>query len=227
MTDPDVSRRRERWRRQAQYLRDNGRLTSVPFRAAHHESAHAVASIYGLRETRAERGAELASPLVKCVWINRIAVVASRPEDGPCWTGGCRGPWIYMRENRLRPAGSRSELEWDLVATMAGSIAEALYCWYRGADAIEEFARHSGGGGLDFRRVDFLMGCLCEMSKRRRVLKPYVKRTIAFLEAHWAEVEALARALIEEKKIEGDRIAEIVDAATGRAFRHATAEDQQ
>src|SRR6478735_5296549 len=51
MTDPDVSRRRERWRRQAQYLRDNGRLTSVPFRAAHHESAHAVASIYGLRET--------------------------------------------------------------------------------------------------------------------------------------------------------------------------------
>jgi hypothetical protein len=83
MTDPDVSRRRERWRRQAQYLRDNGRLTSVPFRAAHHESAHAVASIYGLRETRAERGAELASPLVKCVWINRIAVVASRPEDGP------------------------------------------------------------------------------------------------------------------------------------------------
>jgi hypothetical protein len=91
MTDPDVSRRRERWRRQAQYLRDNGRLTSVPFRAAHHESAHAVASIYGLRETRAERGAELKSPLVKCVWINRIAVVASRPEDGPCWTGGAGG----------------------------------------------------------------------------------------------------------------------------------------
>jgi hypothetical protein len=214
MTDPDVSRRRERWRRQAQYLRDNGRLTSVPFRAAHHESAHAVVSIYGLRITRAEAGAEQESPLIESIWIDRLEFIPERPEDGPCWTGGCRGPWVYAlgHEDCLQ-LRYRHALEWDLVATMAGSLAEALYCCYRGVDTIEDFARNKGGGGIDFKRVDLLMADLCAMTKRRRVLKPYVKRTIAFLEAHWDEVEALARVLLEEKKIEGDRIAEIVDAA--------------
>ena len=172
-----------------------------------------MASIYGLRSTRA--ASELPSPLVDDIRIFRLETpLPGRAKDGRFWAGECRGPWVYRLTDAANlPMQSLAALEWDLVATMAGSIAEAMYCWYRGADKIEDFARDGAGGGADFRRVDLLMAELCRMTKRRRVQKPYVRRTIAFLKAHWDEVEALAHILIAEKKIEGDRIAEIVDAA--------------
>jgi hypothetical protein len=161
-------------------------------------------------------------------WRRSTASVRPAPSAGPSsnrrWSSasGSTGSQSWHRAPRTGRAGRGVPGAVDIHAR----IAEALYCGYRATDAVEEFARHSGGGGLDFRRVDFLMDCLCEMSRRRRVLMPYVRRTIAFLEAHWAEVEALARALIEEKNIEGDRIAEIVDAATGRAFRRERAAER-
>ena len=134
-----------------------------------------------------------------------------RVEDGRFWTGKCHGPWVYDLKNEAQPQpDKRAALEWDLVATIAGSVAEAVYCCLRGVDKIEDFARNMGGG----QRVDLLMAELRLMTNgRRRVVRPFVKRTIDFLEEHWHEVEALARVLAKEKKIEGDRIAEIVDAA--------------
>jgi hypothetical protein len=47
-----------------------------------------------------------------------------------------------------------------------------------------------------------------------RSLRVVVERTMVLLEEHWPAVEALASALIEHRRIEGDRIERIIGAAS-------------
>jgi hypothetical protein len=50
----------------------------------------------------------------------------------------------------------------------------------------------------------------------RDELRPFIERTGTMLEAHWRAVEALAEALIEHGRIEGERVQVIVNRARSR-----------
>jgi len=71
----------------------------------------------------------------------------------------------------------------------------------------------------DLRRAFALMdGDLYHVTGRHHDLKPFTERTRALLEAHWPAVDALAYALIEHRRIEGEDVAAIIDRSL-RIFR--------
>ena len=177
-----------RWQRWIRALNEDGPYSHVPFRCAYHEAGHTVAYIHGLRELNMK----FKRPLIRYVELEL--------HESGRWDGAVQ-PNYY------------ADTDWKIVALLAGPFAEVMYC---GSHRVMHSARLYSGGAADFEKVDKLIDRLSAETNRKRVLKPFIPRTIAFLEAHWHEVEALARALAEEKKIEGNLIAEIIDVAGPR-----------
>ena len=166
-------------------FREGGDYSHAPFRSAYHEAGHAVGYVHGLRALNMK----FELPLIRYVSL-------TQHESGR-WDGLIQ-PNYY------------ADMDWEIMALLAGPFAEVMYC---GTHRVLYSARIYSGGAADFEKVDKLIAKLSAATKRKRVLKPFIPRTIAFLEAHWHEVETLARVLAKEKKLTGNPIAEIIDAA--------------
>jgi hypothetical protein len=58
-----------------------------------------------------------------------------------------------------------------------------------------------------------VLGDLRRLTGYRYDEQRFAERALALLLTHWPAVEALASALVEDRRIEGDRVERIIDAA--------------
>jgi hypothetical protein len=91
-------------------------------------------------------------------------------------------------------------MEAQVIVELAGGIAEAIHRGERRKQEVLAFAtrqRRLTGYRLDAQH--------------------FADRTLTMLEAHWPAVEAVATALIEDRRIEGERVERIIDHSIERA----------
>ena len=92
------------------------------------------------------------------------------------------------------------------VVHLAGPLAEAVHRGERRRLHVLEYAREHCALNADMRKAEGVLDDLGDALNAQQL----VDQTLATLWENWDAVEALARALIEERRIEGGRIGEII-----------------
>ena len=172
--------------------------------AAHHEAGHAVATILGWRTARQPK--PVPRPAVKFVEITEV--------EGGRWGGLWFSPQIYttqwpahLRINRE----FREAMEWQIICDLAGPVAEAIHRGRR--RGLLHFAFHNCGSDGDFERSNAVLIDLRELTGRQFTEWPFGTRARKLLLAYWPAVTALAEELMQTKRIDGERVEQIFDAA--------------
>jgi hypothetical protein len=62
-------------------------------------------------------------------------------------------------------------------------------------------------------RAAAVLGDLFRLAGVRYDAQPFAERALALLSANWCAVTALASALVEDRRVEGERVEAIIDAA--------------
>jgi hypothetical protein len=160
--------------------------------AAHHESGHCIATVMAFRTAR------WLPPRAPLRPVQYVEIAA----DGG---GNCQSADIYSTKWPLDCIEPRYRHMMEAqVGEISGGISEAIfrgepetwrhYCsavdLERAADVCRELRRLTG---YAFRADDF------------------AERTLTMLLANWPAVEAVAEALVDERRIEGRRIQRIID----------------
>jgi hypothetical protein len=180
-------------------MREAYRRTASPdlFAAAYHESGHAVATVLAFRDA-----AWLPHPAPPLP-VRYVEVT----EYGPGrWRGCCTSMNIYslrwpiacIRDKRYVPL-----MEAQVVIHLAGGVAEAI---------------HRDDGVFDNDQCDGDLDALAAVLRELRRAtglrydpQVFSDRAYTLLTTHWRAVEALAETLVEERYIEGERIARIIE----------------
>ena len=137
-------------------------------------------------------------------------------EDTPGqWSGNCFGLDIYSTawsEDRIAEH-YRDLMERQVVIELAGGVAEAIYRGERREEEVLRFAIRHCCIGTDLKRARAVLGDLRRLTGVRFDAQPFAERARALLLTHWRAVTALASALVEDRRIEGDRVEAITHAA--------------
>ena len=183
-----------------------------------HEAGHAVGISVAFRDA-----AWLPYPPPP-VRVRSVEVVESTPGQ---WTGNCVGTNIYSTawpESRIAPR-YRLLMEAQVSIHLAGGIAEAIHRGERRRREVLAFAKLYCHADAD---LTLAAGVVADLRRLRRYDEQrLVDRTLAVLLAHWPAVEALASALIENRRIEGDHVEQIIDHSMIGSESAAATEKQQ
>ena len=169
--------------------------------AAYHESGHAVAVVLGFRGAAWLPFAPPPSP-VRFVELTDSAAGCS---------GSCTAANIFSTRWSVRRVGQRYRdlMERQVAIHLAGGIAESIHRGVRGKEEILQFATRHCGTDEDLRLAAPVLADL------RRVAgdgeQRLAERALASLLTHWPAVEALAQALIADRRIEGMCVEQIID----------------
>lgn len=169
--------------------------------AAFHESGHAIAIVTAFREAA---WLPYPAPLMPVRYVEII-------DDGG---GNCVGSNIYS-------------VAWDIsvITPRYRPLMDAQTCVHLAGGVAEAIHRGVGGGGRDLLRyaeahcqIDGdLQRAADVLADLRRLtgydLYPmhYADRTLEMLLDHWPAVTALAEALVDERRLDGDDVEAIID----------------
>jgi hypothetical protein len=171
--------------------------------AAHHEAGHAVAVVTAFRDA-----AWLPHPPPPLP-VRYVEITEDTPGQ---WTGNCVAFNIYSTKWPIECLAEpyRDLMERQIVIHLAGGIAEAIS---RGEtrDPLS-FAQAHCDMEDDLRRANKVLRDLYIVIGRNDRQR-CAERAQALLTTHWRAVEALASALVEDRRIEGERVARIIDRA--------------
>jgi hypothetical protein len=173
-----------------------------PELVAFHEAGHAVGISVAFRDA-----AWLPYPPPP-VRVRSVEVVESTPGQ---WTGNCVGTNIYSTKWKRVGERFRDLMEAQVSIHLAGGIAEAIHRGERRRHEVLRFATRHCKADADLRLAAVVQADLRRL--RRYDEQHLVDRTLAVLLAHWPAVEAVAEALIEHRRIEGDEVERIISAA--------------
>ena len=109
---------------------------------------------------------------------------------------GATGP--SMLAPRYRPL-----MEAQIVIDLAGGVAEAIYRGERRPREVLAFADAHCSIGIDLENARPVLRDLFMLTGVHYGADDFAERTLALLMAHWPAVEALASALIEDWRVEG------------------------
>jgi hypothetical protein len=101
-------------------------------------------------------------------------------------------------------------MQWQIVIELAGGIAEAIHRGERRRREILAFAETDCIMEIDLQRAAAVLGDLFRLTGRHYDEQPFAERALAVLLTHWKAVEALALALVKDRRIESTRIEQIV-----------------
>ena len=102
-------------------------------------------------------------------------------------------------------------MEAQVIIHLAGGISEAIHRGVR--HEVLRFAEAYCEVDADMEQARAVLGDLRRLTGYRFEARDFAGRTLEMLEAHWPAVEALAAALIENRRIEGERVEQIIDHA--------------
>jgi hypothetical protein len=92
-------------------------------------------------------------------------------------------------------------MQWQVVIHLAGGVAEAISRGERRRHEVLTFAQ----------RARAVLDDLRTLTGRRHDAQPFAMRAMGLLLAHWPAVAALAAALIDNHRIEGDHVERIME----------------
>jgi hypothetical protein len=187
--------------------------------AAYHEAGHAVATMLAFRTARLPM-----RPPERIIKYIEITVEGSNAQ----WDGLCFGPNIYAvqwPEARIDWI-YREAMEWQIMIDLAGGIAEAISRGERRKKKVFWFAVFNCGCRDDLKTAAAVVADLRKLTGRQHGERRFGERVFALLLAYWAAVDALASALVDAERIEGDQIEKIVEPWLGRAGARSRREPQ-
>jgi hypothetical protein len=174
--------------------------------AAYHEAGHGVATLLGFRTVR--------SPMLPPpVPVELMEVFTSEnPHPYLRIEGKCYGPSTYAPEWPKRRIANewREAMEWHILIMQAGGIAEAIYRGERRKRDVLYFAILNCGCRSDHEQVTKTLADLRALTRRPQSEQRFAERTRALLLRNWSAVRALAEALTEAKRLEGEQVEAII-----------------
>ena len=191
---PDDATRQTHWTPSEQHQRTpSPELVSAAF----HEAGHAVAIVLAFRDA-----AWLPHPPpplpVKYVEIT---------DDGG---GNCVGMSVYSVKwdiSCIKPR-YRDLMERQAIVHLAGGISEAIYRGERRGREALRFAESSMG--VDLTKAEEVCRDIFRLTGYRVGPQHYADRTLRMLLEHWPAVTALATELVDDRRIEGERVQQII-----------------
>jgi hypothetical protein len=175
--------------------------------ASYHEAGHGVATLLGFRTVRSP----MPAPPIPVELIEIYTPEKPHPylrAEGKNYGISTYAP-EWPAERRIAPEW-REAMEWHIVIMLAGGIAEAIARGERRKRQVLPFAIAHCGCRTDRVQVAKTLDDLHVLTGRRYSEQRFADRTRALLLAYWPAVRALAEALIEAKRLEGEQIEEIV-----------------
>jgi hypothetical protein len=179
----------------------------------YHEAGH-VATVLAFRRAR-----WLPYERQRCPSDRAIA------EDTPGqWGGACVGLDIYSMKWDLACVAPRYRdlMEAQVVIHLAGGIAEAIHRGVCSRQEVLRFAEANCEADADMEQARAVLGDLFRVTAYRFEARDFAGRTLEMLLAHWPAVEALAEALIEDGRIEGEDVERIIDRSMSSTTDGAT-----
>ena len=181
------------------------RLSEVAF----HEAGHALAAVRGFRTAK---------------WLPfpppPLPVTCIEIADSPAGlSGSCTALNIYSTRWSDKRVSERFRdlMERQIAIHLAGGLAEAIHRGERRKEEVLRFATLHCGTDIDLQRAAPVLADL------RRVAgdgeQRLAERALVSLLTHWPAVDALAQALIVDRRIEGERVERIIDHSIGSALR--------
>jgi hypothetical protein len=180
-----------------------GTLAASKTAAAYHEAGHAVATMLAFRTARLPM-----RPPKRIIKFIEITAEGSNAQ----WGGLCFGPNIYAIE---WPEGRidwkyHEAMEWQIVIDLAGGIAEAISRGERRKKEIFWFAAFNCACGDDLKSAAAVLADLRKLTGHRYGERRFAERARDLLLANWSAVDALASALVDVERIDGDQVEKIV-----------------
>jgi hypothetical protein len=177
--------------------------------AAYHEAAHAVATVIAFRTAR---------------WLPHpapplpVRVVEITQDASGYWIGNCTSSDIYSVTWQCVTEQYRPLMQAQVTIHLAGGIAEAAH--RNGLRNTLAFAKANCCMDHDLTQAHLVLGDLHILDGLPHDEGFYANRTLELLLDNWSAVHGLASALIEDRRIEGERVAQIID----RSLRTTTAD---
>lgn len=175
--------------------------------AAFHEAGHGFASLLAFCTVR--------SPMpVPPTPVELLEIYTlENPHPYLPAEGRWYGPSTYAPEwpleRRIAPEWQEAMI-WHIIVMQAGGIAEAIYRGERRKDHVLPFALAYCGCRTDRVQVTKTLADLQALTGRRQSEQRFAERTRALLLTNWPPVRALAEALIEAKRLEGEQVEAII-----------------
>ena len=182
--------------------------------AAFHEAGHAVATVLAFRTAK-----WLPKPMPRLP-VRYIEITdATAGETGSCISADIYSmKWdISVLVPRYRPL-----MEAQVVIELAGGIAEAIFRGVRSRHEVLAFAESNCEMDADLERAAPVLRDLWRVTLYPFEPRDFVGRTLEMLLANWPAVEALAEALIEDGRIEGEDVERIIDRSMSSTTDGAT-----
>jgi len=179
---------------------------------AMHESAHALAYI------RAYRALEWDFPSFRRIFIRRDSSSPYIYKGAPLsdLAGMCEGSDIYLASTWVKPSietkmavnpTTIARMEWSILISLAGPLAEAAARGARSKLDLGEMARKCGSKS-DFDAAEAILLDYEKLSKRDRDIAYFENRARKLVFANWSAIDALANALLVTEALEyGDAYA--------------------
>jgi hypothetical protein len=171
---------------------------------AHHEAGHACAALIAFKT--APWLPHPAPPLP----VRYIEITEDAPGQ---WRGVCVATNIYSTrwpEDRVAPCYC-DLMQRQIAIHFGGGIAEAVHRGERRGRAVLSFATRHCNADADLRRARTVLADLYRLTGCHNGEQYLAERTLAMLLANWRSVAALAAALIEHRRIEGEQVERIIN----------------
>lgn len=171
-------------------------------RAAYHQAGHAVAAhLLGrpVPDLSIEAEPEAAGTCGYALWAEDFGVLGEGEEEGTAGVVGAAG----VGEAGFAEGG---EVEAEIVACLAGPIAEAIHAGEFSEEAAEDDI---------FLILELAEAAVADEAAREAYLAGLESKAEALLQEAWRAVEAVAGALLEERTLEASRVREVAAAALG------------
>jgi hypothetical protein len=175
---------------------------------AYHEAGHAVATLLGFGTVRLPEGQRPPAMPIKAIEVFTPENPHLDRLDGICHSQSTYSS-AWPAEHRIAIEW-REAMEWNIVIFQAGGIAEAIYRGERRKHNILRFAMRHCGCSLDQMKVEATLADLHTLTGRRHSEHRFVERTRALLLMNWPAIRALAEALTEAKRLEGEQVDAII-----------------
>ena len=168
---------------------------------AHHEAGHALAAVLGFRTAR-----WLPYPPPK-PRVRSVEIV----ESGGRWSGHCIATNIFSTRWSSKRVSQRYRdlMERQIAVHLSGGLAEAAFRGEQRMEEILQFATRHCGTDVDLQLAAPVLADLSRVAGDGQ--QRLAERALASLLAHWPAVEALAQALIAERRNEGVWVERIID----------------
>jgi hypothetical protein len=177
---------------------------------AHHEAGHAVAIVTAFRSAVWLPYPPPLSP------VRHVQVMENQTGE---WSGDCVGTNIYSMRWPIDCIAPRYRdlMERQVVIHLSGGIAEAIHRGERRKSEVLAFALRHCCIDADLRLAADVLSELRRLTGYRFEARDFVGRTLTMLLEHRPAVEALAEALIEDGRIEGQDVERIIKHSIGSA----------